>query len=359
MSEFEVLTYEVRLTPHPDADNIEIAHVADYMSVTGKNQWKDGDVVAYIPEGAVVPDQLLKDMHLEGKLAGSKKNRVKAIRLRGVLSQGLVWGMPGHKVGEDVAELLGIVKYDPPIPATMQGQLERPQGSEPTYKYYVENIKKHPEMFEPGELVYITEKIHGTWCDFAWIRDPSSEEMRPMVSSLGLSKRGLALKINDQNKESNLYVKQFVAFQQNFDKTKKLLGDSHTFHILGEVYGSNVQDLSYGLTLPRFLSFDYVVDGELVAYDSPTYQALTDIWPSVPDLVGESVGFDRQLVDNLTNIIGGCSTLAFENETLQLGEGVVVKAVDPFNIDVKSGRRKTLKSISDQYLLRKGGTELT
>ena len=67
---------------------------AGIRCVVGKESYADGDLAAYIPEGAICPEWLIAELGLEGKLAGSKKNRVKAVQLRGSLSQGLVYPGP-------------------------------------------------------------------------------------------------------------------------------------------------------------------------------------------------------------------------------------------------------------------------
>jgi len=109
------------------------------------------------------------ELGLEGKLAGSKHNRVKAVRLRGALSQGLVYPVRdgcirGREVGvgDDVTDLLEVVKYEPPIPIAMQGEVRPTFGATPHYD--IENIKKYPDEFQDGEPVVVTEKLHGSWC---------------------------------------------------------------------------------------------------------------------------------------------------------------------------------------------------
>ncbi len=91
MATFECKVYKLTIEEHPNADVIELARVGDYYSVVRKGQFKTGDMGVYIPEGAIVPDWLLLRLGLEGKLAGKQRNRVKAIKLRGVLSQGLIF----------------------------------------------------------------------------------------------------------------------------------------------------------------------------------------------------------------------------------------------------------------------------
>jgi RNA ligase (TIGR02306 family) len=90
MSTFEVKVRKITIEPHPDADLLEIGKVDDYNVVVGKGQFKTGDLVVYIPEASVVPDWLIERLGLVGKLAGSKHNRVKAVKFRGCTSQGLI-----------------------------------------------------------------------------------------------------------------------------------------------------------------------------------------------------------------------------------------------------------------------------
>ena len=91
MADFAVEVLPLRIEPHPEADRIELAVIGEYRSVVQKGRYHDGDLVAYIPEASIVPDALIEEMGLTGKLSGSKKNRVKAARFRGVLSQGLCY----------------------------------------------------------------------------------------------------------------------------------------------------------------------------------------------------------------------------------------------------------------------------
>ena len=116
-----------------------------------------------------MPDWLIADLGLEGRLSGSKKNRVKAVKLRGVLSQGLVYPVKEGKIrdvevaeGDDVTALLEIYKYEPPIPINMSGKVKALHGY--TLHYDIDDIKKYPDVLQDGEDVVMTEKLHGSWC---------------------------------------------------------------------------------------------------------------------------------------------------------------------------------------------------
>jgi RNA ligase (TIGR02306 family) len=93
MSTFTAPVVRIRaIEAIPGADAIELAVVGDYRSVVRKGQFQPGSVAVYLPESAIVPDALLEQLGLTGKLAGPDKNRVKAIKLRGCLSQGILLG---------------------------------------------------------------------------------------------------------------------------------------------------------------------------------------------------------------------------------------------------------------------------
>jgi RNA ligase (TIGR02306 family) len=112
MSTFKVTAEKLVIHPHPNADALELAQVGLYRAVVPKGQYKTGDVAIYIPEQAVLPDELIEEIGLTGRLAGKDKNRVKAVRLRGELSQGIVCRPKavedaGFWPSDDYAELLG------------------------------------------------------------------------------------------------------------------------------------------------------------------------------------------------------------------------------------------------------------
>ena len=87
----EVMTATIVAHPDPEATAIELACIGDYRSVVPKGAFKTGDKVVYLPESSIVPDSILEKLGLVGKLKGSKKNRIGAIKLRGCLSQGILY----------------------------------------------------------------------------------------------------------------------------------------------------------------------------------------------------------------------------------------------------------------------------
>ena len=77
MAEIEARIHRVIIEEHPDAHSLELARIGEYRAVVRKGEVQDGDLVAYIPESSILPDGLIADMGLTGKLAGRDHNRVR------------------------------------------------------------------------------------------------------------------------------------------------------------------------------------------------------------------------------------------------------------------------------------------
>lgn len=371
MAEFEAKVYSLKIEEHPNADALEIARVGDYRSIVRKGQYKTGDLGVYIPEQAILPEWLIAKLGLEGKLAGQAKNRVKAVKLRGVLSQGLIYpAIDGHIVlqhgltlnvheGAVVTNELGLVKFEPPIPTHMSGEVRQAHGK--TLKYDIENIKKYPNVLKIDEPIVITEKIHGTWCCFGYHPDVE----HPIVSSKGLSAQGLIFKFNEANK-NNLYLRAlegtrdengFTVIERAREVLKTLfegIFEGKPFYILGEVFGRGVQDLHYGMMHPQFRAFDVFIGdptNEMSGYLSDGYKdAFFDETGIIRVPVLYRGPFSKEIVEELTN---GTESVSGTNANIR--EGVVITPMSE-RMDEELGR-VILKSVSESYLLRKNATE--
>src|SRR5271166_5411687 len=105
---------------HPNADTLSIMKVFNYQAVVRTSDFNVGDLACYIP-----PDNVLPDEPQYAFLSGHR--HIKAAKLRGIMSQGLVLKAPeGAQPGDDVAELLGIVHYVPTPQNTGDGEMIAP-----------------------------------------------------------------------------------------------------------------------------------------------------------------------------------------------------------------------------------------
>ncbi len=208
-----------------------------------------------------------------------------------------------------------------------------------------------------GNNNYIAEGVvvHNTWCCFGY----HPEVDCPIVTSKGLSARGLAFKFNEAN-EKNLYMQTYNTTKDVGDGNELLEGlrslileplDTPVY-ILGEVYGKGVQDLSYvDDNTKHFRAFDiYVGEPTSGRYLPPNEVEkicrVLDI-DTVPVLY--SGLYSKDIVEELTN---GKETVS--GKELHMREGVVIRPYNERRDDIIG--RVILKSVSDAYLLRKGKT---
>ena len=98
-----------KITPIPNADAIETADVLGWQVVVKKGEFKEGDLVGYIEIDTIAPATEQFEFLRE------RNFRVRTIKLRGQISQGLVVPLPltikKPEEGTDIADLLGIKKF--------------------------------------------------------------------------------------------------------------------------------------------------------------------------------------------------------------------------------------------------------
>lgn len=385
MSSFAVTLERITVRPHPNADRLELARVGLFDAVIGKGQFKTGDVVLYIPEQAILPAELITKLNLDGKLNGKAKNRVKAVSLRGALSQGIVAPLTIVNVFPealhydglmtalrtisdselstyDFAPALGIEKWQPEVPIHMSGDVVAATDLLPWID--IENIKRFPDIFTKGDKVSVTEKLHGT-CTLATVVFNGDNEIKEvLVTSKGFAEKRLVLVEN----EGNLYwravngypVRELAAEIRQIAESIDGEAGVASVGIYGETYGAGIQDLSYGATrngLPGFAVFDAYVkltNGEGFWVQSEVVQALSEKVgiPSVPVLFeGE---YD---IEHIATIASGKEQMSGTEANIR--EGVVIRSTDESQwVDAfGNGHRKIAKFVTEEYLTRKGGTE--
>ncbi len=278
MAKFEVLVNTVEeIVEHGNADTLEIAKVGGFQSVVRKGSYKRGDLVVVFPEHAILSNNLLQTLNLwdaeknQGRLAGAKGNRVKPVRLRGQLSDVVLGRVeqlaPDSKVGQDVAQELGVVKYVAPVPKSMNGRLVDALGYTVRnwdIEHYAKFQNENETTFALNDPVVVTEKLHGTWCAVGWHQD-----FGWIVSSKGFSHAGQAFDLEDeQNRNKNVYVTWFLEHIEQMETLRDLaqMQGADSFHLLGELVGPGIQDLHYGLEEKEFFGFDIKVDARWLDY---------------------------------------------------------------------------------------------
>lgn len=392
MSTFEVKVQPIFTKPHSNADKLELGNIGSpegWQVVIAKDRFVSGDMCAYIGENAVVPEDILKYYGYwntekdKGLLAGSKGDRVKAVRLRDEFSLGIVlpvieckegWYKFPHtsedqltgyfKLDDDVSEILGVTKYEPPIPVCMAGEVYN-AGTHIGVNYDIENIKKFTSIFVEGEEVQVTEKIHGTFCQIALLPGTQNNYHEDhfviprtisglgvaayiAISSKGLGGQGLFLKNNEKN-STNIYVRTAKTLFERLTRYDV----QEPITVCGEVFGHNVQDLHYGCKVGEtsFRVFDVYVGRRGQG------RWLTDVeldeFCTKHELQRVPVVYKGPFSLSKINELAQNAFSTFDAN--QILEGVVIKPLIERHDSVLG--RVVLKSINEKYLTRKGGTE--
>lgn len=372
------LTKILNITPHGNADRLELAWVYGFQVIVKKDQYKVGDTVLYIPIDSILP-QWLEDRlfpyskdPVTGELVPPKiklhHHRVRQIRIRKIASQGMLIDMndiqkdieklSGALVLEkDYAKWLDITKYEPPAAgpsSTMgAGRNRNKKHEHPLFHKYngLSNIKWFPTFFAEGETeVVLQEKLHGTNARASilpyiattpWKKFLKFLKLTPAVEHCyGSNNVQKSVATNAKHfYESDVWGDCFKALDV-FSKLK--VGEI----VYGEIVGPGIQsNYDYGLNEHRF-----------VVFDVKTLQADGKLKWLAPDAVEEFCkerGFEYVPVlykgkyyrDLTLSFTKGASVYCPKQK---VREGIVIKDATTYNDAV--GNKRALKWVSEDYL---------
>lgn len=167
------------IIPHPNADRLEIARISGWECVVTKGRFHKGQMCVYVPVDSILPWELEQKIFPPGSKIKLNKSRIKSIKIRGYLSQGLLLtpeelNLQNYFEGQDLMEELGIKKYEPlisSIPVQLQPKTAKRHKNKNFHEYTdLQNFKWYNRMFQPGEMVVVTEKLHGTNFRAGWVK---------------------------------------------------------------------------------------------------------------------------------------------------------------------------------------------
>ena len=317
----------------PGADMIELAIVDGWKVVVAKNvEHKVGDMVVYCEIDSFLPIkeefEFLRKSSYKKMSDGTEGFRLRSVKLRGVVSQGLILPLKDLQlsnkdlleVGMDVTKELGIVKYEPPIPAELSGKVKGlfPSFLRKTDEERIQNLSDEYENLKQHKF-YVTEKLDGSSATF-YSKD----------GVFGVCSRNLEL----LETEGNTFWK--VARELKLEEW--LTSQDVNYSIQGEIIGESVQGNPYkikGQTVGFFNAFNI---------DTQEYLGLEEFEKLISSMGIKSVPIlDREFT--LPDTIDELLTYADEKSVLNSNfdrEGVVIRSLD---------RKISFKVISNKFLL--------
>jgi len=316
MAEYTAEVIQIdELIPHPNADTLSIIHIGDFQCIVRTNDWQCGDLGIYIEPDTIVPETE------EFEFLGSHR-RIKARKLRGEWSIGLlVPAPPEAKIGDDYFNKLGLKHWEPNVHGnfTTGGEnVVAPTGIFPIYD--IDNFRKYSRLFENGEEVIVTEKVHGCNSRFVCIDNKMFAGSRRNWKKE--DPNNLWWKVIAQNPEIEVWCRAHPGLA-----------------LYGEAYGQ-VQNLKYGAKPGeiRFAGFDILKNTKWLDFDEA--RELGSSLPWVPLIYRGPFCKVKILA-----FAEGDSIIPFAQN---IREGVVVKPIHE-RTDPRIGRVQ-LKVVGNRYL---------
>ena len=342
------------IRPIENADAIEHVRVDGWWIVDSVGRYQVNDLAVYIEIDAWCPHELAPFLS-KGKepreYNGVKGERLKTVKLRGAVSQGLLLPIPTElndptqfTEGMDVTELLGVQKWEPPTPAQLRGKIAGnfPSWLRKTDEDRIQNCFKDvsPRL---NESWTIEEKVDGSSMTVGYRKGDFilDKDGQPIPEEFVVCSRNLSLKLED---EGNTFVR--IAKESGIQDAMKAYG--RNLGISGELIGEGVQGNKYDIKGHRWLVFNiFDVDtGKYVSAEERQFiirdlVALGATIEQVPVItaVGTTQLY-RLSVDDFLEMAEGKSILNPKTER----EGLVFKnQTDP---DI------SFKAISNRWLLK-------
>ena len=323
------------LSPIPNADRIEVAQVDGWNCVVPKGKYEVGESIIYIEVDSFLPQGEPRWEHLMKGGQMTEFNSVvghvlKPAEFKKVLSRGLVIPVLGFEIGfelgQDMSELLGITKYEKPIP---EDWLLKSNG----YTSYaipttaLERIENRTDQWDELKMRHweVTEKLHGTAITYRW----ENGEFGASYSSSRL----------DFNLDSEVPACVWARKAGLAERLK--LNTTRNMAIQGELIGPGICGNYYRLDEHRFYVYD-IYDLDEGQYLRPEVRnALVGKFGliSVPEKAKEA-RLDHW-VDTPAELLEYVAVEASRVNPLKLVEGWVFKTID--------GKRKDFKVISPKF----------
>lgn len=332
----------VDVQPIPNADKIDCATVLGWKCVVRKGEFKTGDLVLYVE-----PDSLLPFNPWTGEQLGDKPLRLKTVRMKGQVSQGLVLGLQlpqlapanGQSEGTDVSELLGIKKYEPPaLPACLAGMA---RGVFPSF--LVKTDETRIQAF-PGVITrhadkpfVVTEKLDGSSTSYYW-----HDILGDGSCSLGACSRNLDLQPGDS---AQWTVAASLGVREALEKEQVDTG--RHLALQGELVGPGIQGNRLGLPAVTWFAFNvfdigrrsFLSHGEFIEWTE------RNNIPHVP-VIDPNFSLQEQTVDSLIKYVTRKSLL---NSQVWIEGGVFRPLTEERDPDLG---RLSFKAINPEFLLK-------
>lgn len=257
------------IVEHPNADALELGIVGGWQACVKKGEFKAGDKAIYAEVDAMLPLDNPLFSFLEGRnqytVDGVDYSRVKTIKLRKELSQGILFAINGpthFEEGTDLTELYKVIKYEAVperVPGTQLGSMKKnrsfPAFVRKTDQERVQNITRaYNAAVATGEEFEVSVKLDGSSFT-AYIKG----------DQVGVCSRNIELQLEPEKWSIGRQIKEYFAQvkRHGFKHAKWVKGvepEANSFTALFNELGLK-QKL---IEAREYLSGDLAIQGEMV-----------------------------------------------------------------------------------------------
>lgn len=369
MADLKVEIFNIsEIKEHPNADRMELAYIGAWQTCVPIGKFKAGDRAIYLPVDCIVPADVENILFPPGSLVKLKRSRIRSIKLRGAMSQGMVehpetLGLqPNIKVGTDVAKKLGITKYQPPKknkPGMMRARPKRHRN--PDFKQYthIGHFKYYPKCFE-GLKMWGTEKVHGTNFRAGCVKYNAYNWWRKIAKAINLPGFQWEFVYGSHRVELTRKAKRTTGFYNQ--NVYYLMAEKYNLReilapgqvLYAEIYGWGIQTgYDYGCKENewKMVVVDVMIDGKYIdGPDAYTFCFARHL-PYAPVVISGQI-FNYEAIEKVANPKGNKSIL--DPKLQRPMEGIVIK---PMVETHGYMGRMVFKWINDAYWLAKGNTD--
>ncbi len=327
----------IAIEPIEGADSIEKATILGWQLVVKKHEFTVGEFVVYCEIDSLMPDKP------EFEFLKPRGMRVRTIRLRGQVSQGICFPLSilpaDFVVAEDAdcTEILGIRKYEPPMPACLSGIAKGkfPSFIPKTDETRVQVLQKLLDKYK-GEKCYITEKVDG-----------SSGTFYVNNGEFGVCSRNLELLEDAEN--------SFWKVARQLDIENKLLSLNGNYAIQGELIGEGIQDNKLKLRGQKVLFFNAF---DIDRFEYLPFEKFISLFEKLQLPIVPVLSTDYELENEIDEIIK-MATIKSSICPDVWAEGIVIRPLNEkielllSNENFNNGR-VSFKAINPEFLLKYG-----